>query len=42
VQAHIRADLKGVYKGIRGQGVYVVEPERAPITRFIDLDRDYD
>lgn len=42
VQDHIRSDLQGVYKGIRGEGVYMVEPERQPITRFIDLDRHYD
>jgi hypothetical protein len=42
VQDHLRADLRQVFRGFNRQGVYVAPPEVTPITRFIDLDREYD
>ena len=42
VKEHLRADLKDVYRGLNREGIYVAPPEITPITRFIDLERDYD
>lgn len=42
VQPHVRADLKGVWRGLRSAGVYFAPPERRSLTWVVDGDRDYD
>jgi hypothetical protein len=41
VQPFLRADLKGVYAGLRRRGAYVVAPQRTSITWISDSERDY-
>jgi hypothetical protein len=43
VAPHIRPDLLGVYKQLRQtRGRYYAQTERVPITKMVDLDRDYE
>jgi len=42
VQPHVRADLKGVWRGLGGAGVYFAPPERRSITWLVDGERDYE
>ncbi|WFS09212.1 RNA-directed DNA polymerase [Methylobacterium sp. 391_Methyba4] len=42
VGPHLRADLKGVYKTLNRSGRYVSDLEPMLITRYVDLERDYD
>ena len=42
VRPSLRPDLEGVYRGLGREGTYVAPPEPQPITRYIDLGRDYD
>jgi hypothetical protein len=38
----LRADLKGAYRALNRAGTYVSEVEPMLLTRFVDLERDYD
>lgn len=42
VQPHVRADLKGVWRGLGRAGVYFAPPERRSLTWIVEGDRDYD
>lgn len=42
VGPYIRSDLKGTYRALNREGIYVSKLEPMSITRFVDLERDYD
>lgn len=43
VKPHVRQDLVGVYKHLRQErGTYYAPIERVPLTRVVDLDREYE
>lgn len=42
VQPYLRADLRGSYRALNRRGVYVSQMEPFSITRYVDLERDYD
>lgn len=42
VKEHLRDDLKGAYRALGRRGLYVTPIEPVSITRYVDLERDYD
>lgn len=42
VQPHVRADLKGVWRGLNRSGIYFAPPERRSITWLVEGERDYE
>jgi len=42
VKPYLREDLKGVYAGLKREGVYIAPPEQFPLTSVLDVERDYE